>query len=334
MNLDEFWYDLPSACIAQFPLKKRDQAKLLVVERKNGRISHDIFANIGNYLPAKSCLVFNNTKVIHARLLSQRKTGGKVEIFLLKRLEDGYTYETMLRPFKRLKIGETITFQNGLRAEIIDKEKKIVRFNKKNIAEDLKRIGHVPLPPYIQRLDRAIDKTYYQTVYAKKEGSVASPTAGLHFTNVLISKLKRSGHRFIPVTLNVNYATFKPVEAFDITKHKIHSEYYEVTSGAHQSIVKAKAQGRSIVAIGTTSCRVLETLAQGNPLKGESKLFIYPGYNFTNTDCLITNFHLPFSTLLMLVYAFGGIDLMKRAYQEAIKHDYRFYSYGDAMMIV
>ena len=334
MDLQEFDYRLPPELIAQFPLRKRDQAKLMVIDRKAQTITHDVFANVERYLPEKSCLVFNNSKVIHARLLSKRKTGGTAEIFLLKRLEDGYTYEVLLRPFKRLKVGEIISFKNGLKAEIISKDPKLVRFNRKNIMRDLKSIGHVPLPPYIQRPDRAVDKIYYQTVYATKEGSVAAPTAGLHFTKTLINKLKKAKHRLVPVTLHVNFATFKPVIEPDITKHRIHSESYEISASAFKTIQKIKESGRKIVAVGTTSCRVLETVAANNELKGESRLFVYPGYRFKMTDILITNFHLPFSTLLMLVYAFAGMDLMKRAYAEAIKKRYRFFSYGDAMIIL
>ena len=336
MNIDEFHYDLPEALIAQEPLRRRDQARLMVIDRASGSIKHDVFKNIARYLPGKSCVVLNDSKVIPARLLGKRQPhGGEVEIFLLKKLADGYSYEALLRPLRRLKTGERIIFNGGkLVAQIKDRDNRVVRFNRRNITAQLNKIGRMPLPPYINRRDNAADRIYYQTVYARKAGSVASPTAGLHFTSRLLERLKQAGHAVEKVTLHVNYATFKPVEERDIIKHHMHTEEYSVTKKAFEALNKAKREGRKIVAVGTTACRVLETVAGSGTLKGETDIFIYPGYRFQMTDILLTNFHLPFSTLLMLVYAFGTKELIKRAYKEAIKQKYRFYSYGDAMIII
>ena len=335
MKLQDFNYKLPKHLIAQHPLHRRDQARLMIVDRTRASIHNDVFSNIGKYLPAKSCLVLNDSKVIPARLLGKRASGGNVEIFLLNRLSDGYSYETLMRPLKRLKVDEQIIFNGGaLVAKIKDKDKRIVRFNQKNISAHLNRVGHIPLPLYIKRPDRASDRKYYQTVYAKNEGSVASPTAGLHFTNRLLKRITKAGHTIEKTTLHINYATFKPVEVSDITKHKMHFEDYSITKKAWNAIQKARRDGRKIVAIGTTSCRVVETVAANGQLKGSTDIFMYPGYKFQTADILVTNFHLPLSTLLMLVSAFGGRDLMRKAYRQAIKNSYRFYSYGDAMMII
>lgn len=335
MKLSCFDYRVPGELIAQHPLKKRDQARLMVVDRSKAAISHDTFANLHRYLPPRSCLALNDTKVVPARLLGRRATGAEVEIFLLKKLADGYSYETLMRPLKRLKEGEQIVFNGGsIIARIEDKEKRIVRFNRKNLNPLLTKIGHMPLPPYIKRPDLTSDRRDYQTVYAKREGSVAAPTAGLHFTKAQLAQLKRQGHRVEHVTLHVNYGTFKPVEAEDITRHPMHIEEYGVTRKAYAAIRKAKNTGHKVVAVGTTSCRVLETVARTQALEGETNLFLYPGADFKMTDILVTNFHLPRSTLLMLVYAFGGMELMKRAYLEAVREKYRFYSYGDAMIIL
>lgn len=336
MQLEEFNYKFPEDLIAQYPLRRRDRARLMVVDRRRGRIRHDVFANIGEYLPKKSCIVLNDSKVVPARLLGRKEnSGGRVEIFLLKRFADGYSYEALMRPSRRLSVHDRVVFNGGdLAAEIKDLENRVVRFNKRNISAHLKRIGHIPLPPYIKRPDRAADRRYYQTVYARRKGSVASPTAGLHFTRRLLKRIEQDGHHIAAVTLHVNYATFKPVEEQDITRHKMHSEDYSITKKTWGAVNNAKEQGRKIVAVGTTSCRVLESVAAGGPLKGRTDVFIYPGYQFRMTDVLVTNFHLPRSTLLMLVYAFGPKDLVAGAYKEAIKRKYRFFSYGDAMMII
>lgn len=339
LQLSQFDFDLPQKLVAQYPLEKRDQARLMVIDRQKQAISHDIFANIEKYLPPGSRVVLNDSKVIPARLLGRReKTPGKVEIFLLKKLAhgDGRFYETLIRPLNRLKLNEKIQFNGGsLTAELIDIHKRIVRFNRKDVAAQLKKHGHMPLPPYIKRPDEPLDHKYYQTVYARKPGSVASPTAGLHFTPALLNALRERGHGIETVTLHVNLATFRMVETEDITRHQMHTEEYSLTQKSFNAIRQAKARGSKIVAVGTTSCRVLETLAKDpSLLKGETDIFIYPGHSFRLVDVLITNFHLPRSTLLMLACAFGGTKLMKEAYAQAIREKYRFYSYGDAMIII
>ncbi len=334
MKLSDFQYDLPQDLVAQYPSSRRDDARLMVIDRFQQVIRHDIFRNIGRYLPRDSRLVVNNSKVVPARLLGKRQNfGGQVEVFLLKKLSSN-RYEALLKPLKKIKVGEPLEFPSGLVGFLEDKEKRIVHFNKKNIQSLLTRIGHMPLPPYINRADTASDRQEYQTVYARHAGSVASPTAGLHFTKALMAGLKKSGHSFASLTLHINYGTFKPVECEDIRSHPMHTEEYSISPSAYTKIVAERKSGRKIVAVGTTSCRVLESVADSKKLKGSTKIFIYPGFSFQLVDCLITNFHLPQSTLLMLVYAFGGMTLMKRAYQEAIKEKYRFYSYGDAMLIV
>ena len=337
MKLQDFDYDLAKERIAQYPLIKRDQARLLVIDRKSKKIYHDRFFNILKYLPAKSLLVLNDTKVIPARLIGKRQTGGKVEVFLLEPLSDGYSYKTLIRPLKRLNLNEKIIFDGGkIFARLKDPLEKIVRFNTRNSSGILK-LGLIPLPPYIKRQPEAIDKTHYQTVYAKNRGSVASPTAGLHFTKDALSKIRKSGIKIANVTLHVNYATFNPVKEQDVRKHKMHSEEFMVPEKAILEIKKAKTIGNKIIAVGTTSFRVLETIAdrlKGKAIKGQTNLFVYPGYKPKLVDTLITNFHLPRTTLFMLVCAFAGTDLIKRAYQEAINKKYRFYSYGDCMLII
>ena len=334
MDLKEFAYDLPHNLIAQYPLARRDQARLMVINRADKTIRHDYFYNIGRYLPQQSVIVINNSKVIPARLLGRReKTGGQVEVFLLKQVDD-YSFETLLRPLKKIRIDETLDFGHGIKAALKNFEKRLVRFNRKNILKHLAKIGHMPLPPYIKRADEKRDHKEYQTVYARHAGSVASPTAGLHFTKPLLAKLKRSGHTITPVTLHVNLGTFKPVEVQDIRDHKMHEEEYSLASQVFQTIKNVRKAGRKIVCVGTTSCRVVEAASKSDSVKGATNIFIYPGVSFQMTDILVTNFHLPHSTLLMLVYAFGGVDLMRRAYAEAIKEKYRFYSYGDAMVII
>ncbi len=336
MKLQNFNFDLPQKFIAQYPLKNRDGAKLMIIERASGRIRHDVFANIGKYLPAQSALVINDSKVIPARLFGKREeTGGKVEIFLLNRLSDGYSFQAMIRPLKKLKIDEKIIFNGGsFYAQLSDAENKIVRFSRKDVLKHLDSFGHVPLPPYIKRPDEPLDREFYQTVYAKNLGSVASPTAGLHFTKPLLASFKKNGHTIDRLTLHVNFATFKPVREEDITMHAMHSESYQVSQKTWAALRAAQSKKRKIVAVGTTSCRVLEAVSKNNVFKGETNIFIYPGYTFQMTDALVTNFHLPFSTLLILVCAFASRDLIMRAYKEAIKEKYRFYSYGDGMLIL
>lgn len=326
-KLQSYFYRLPDGLIAQEPLPNREHARLLIIDRTQGTIRHDTFNHLNNYLPPDSHLILNNSKVIPARLLGHRSTGGAVEALLLNLLQDGYSFEVLLRPLKKIREGEKIDFPSGISAVLMNKEKRIIRFNKRNIIRHLSKIGHIPLPPYIKRPDTSGDRKSYQTVYAKQPGSVASPTAGLHFSKELIKKLKNQGHRFLELTLHINYATFKPVECADIRGHAMHTEHY--------SNIPCSFDGSGyVVAVGTTSCRVLETFAHNKKHAGSTDIFIYPGYKFKMTDALITNFHLPYSTLLMLVCAFGGYDLVMKAYKEAIKKRYRFYSYGDAMLII
>lgn len=335
MKRADFGYTLPSELIAQEPLKSRDRARLLVIDRKSGSFRHDVFANVGQYLPPASLLVVNDSKVIPARLLGHRAgSGGKVEVFVLKITSDDGLADVLIRPLRRMHDGDELIFDDGVRAVVVDRTRPSVRFNRKGVLAFLNKQGHIPLPPYIDRQDAPRDRTYYQTVYAHKWGSVAAPTAGLHFTKALLTTLAAQGHAMAKVTLHVNYGTFKPVDEEDITQHQIHTEEYGVTQKTRQALNRAKKKRQAVVAVGTTSCRVLETLAGGKDLKGTTNLFIYPGYTFKNVDALITNFHLPYSTLLMLVSAFGSRELIMAAYLEAIKNKYRFYSYGDAMLII
>jgi S-adenosylmethionine:tRNA ribosyltransferase-isomerase len=340
LKLSDFDYDLPEELIAQEPLAVRDQARLLVIDRKTHAITHDHFCNLDQHLPSSAQIVINNSRVIPARLLGFKERGaGQVEVFLLKDSGDGQTFEALLRPLKRIRQGEVIRFADSeLKAEVIDRQNRIVRFNVNTVYRHLDQTGHIPLPPYIKRSDTQKDHQDYQTVYAKEPGSVAAPTAGLHFTNELIQNLTVKGHSFHPITLHINYATFKPVEVEDITHHQMHQEFYQMSPQSWVHLSEARRNGCPVAAVGTTSTRVLEALSlqpdEQRSFSGQTNLFIYPGYRFKMVDLLITNFHLPRSTLLMLVYAFGGTELMKRAYQAAIQEKYRFYSYGDAMMIL
>ncbi|MBF0478569.1 MAG: tRNA preQ1(34) S-adenosylmethionine ribosyltransferase-isomerase QueA [Candidatus Omnitrophica bacterium] len=333
MRLSDFDYDLPEELIAQHPLHRRDQARLMVVDRKAGTIRHDYFSHIEKYLPPKSVLVLNDSKVIPARLLTKRQTGGEAEIFLLHQVDD-WTFEVLMRPTRRLKEGEELFFKDGIIATVVNKDNRLVRFNFPHIIKRLEKIGHIPLPPYIHHEDRAEDRKYYQTVYAKHDGSLAAPTAGLHFTNRLLEQLRTQGHSLERVTLHVGYGTFKPVDVADITQHKMHIEEYFLTPAVWKMITAKKAEGHKIIAVGTTSGRVLESVARCGKLTGSTDIFLYPGCEFKILDGLITNFHLPKSTLLMLVCALAGTDLIRQAYQEAIKEKYRFFSYGDAMVIL
>lgn len=350
MKLSDFDYTVPKDLIAQYPLKKRDSCRLLVVERQSGKIYHDKFCRLLNYLPKPGLLVLNDSRVIPARLLGKREnTGGRVEVFLLEKLKEKNTFRALINPLGKLKIDERIIFNgNKTSCRLVDAKSRIVRFND-NILRKLDRIGHIPLPPYIKRPaimkagkpDSLLDRKYYQTVYAKNKGSVASPTAGLHFTKDILSKVRNTGIKIVPLTLHVNYSTFKPVKEDDITQHQMYSEDYAMPAKTIQAIKDARNSGAKIIAVGTTSCRVLETIAQSpdwesraKGIKGRTDVFIYPGYHFKLTDCLLTNFHFPKTTLFMLVCAFAGRDLIMQAYRQAIERKYRFYSYGDAMLIL
>ncbi|OXT06408.1 tRNA preQ1(34) S-adenosylmethionine ribosyltransferase-isomerase QueA [Thermoanaerobacterium thermosaccharolyticum] len=341
MNLHEFYYDLPEELIAQEPLKNRDESRLMILNRLTGEIKHDIFKNIISYLNPNDVLVLNDTKVIPARLIGVREdTGGKIEFVLLKRLSSD-EWEILVKPGRRAKIGSKFIFGNGeLKAEVIsntDVGGRIVRFSYEGIFEEvLDKLGEMPVPPYIKK--KLEDKNMYQTVYAKHEGSAAAPTAGLHFTNKLLDDIRKYGVKTVFVTLHVGLGTFRPVKEEIIEKHKMHSEFYTVTEEAAQAINTARESGGRIISVGTTSTRTLETVADENGIihagSGWTDIFIYPGYKYKAIDGIITNFHLPESTLIMMISAFAGKENVMNAYKTAIDNKYRFYSFGDAMLII
>jgi len=329
LKLPDFDYNLPKELIAQYPLKERDAARLLVLDRKKRKIEHKIFKDISGYLNKEDLLVLNDTKVLPSRLLGKRKTAGRVEILLVRR-KAGLTFDALIKP-SRVKIGEKIIL-NGNTSHCIISAKNEVTFDFKDI-ESVYDLGMMPLPPYIKRTPEESDKIYYQTVYAQKEGAIASPTAGLHFTKKLIEEIKSKGVNIAYLTLHVGVGTFKPVKVDDITMHNMEPEYFQVPDQAQGQIEKAKENKARTIACGTTSLRALEAYASGKK-RGYTDLFIYPGYKFKIVDSLLTNFHLPRTTLFMLACAFIGEDLAKLAYREAIENKYRFYSYGDAMLIL
>lgn len=340
LKLSDFYYDLPKEKIAQTPLKDRSSSKLMVLDRKSDSLEHKHFSDIINYLDEGDCLVLNDTRVIPARLLGEKEhTGAHIEFLLLRRIDD-CRWEVMVKPSKRAGVGVRVVFGNGeLTAEvekISDDGLRIVKFEFEGIFEEvLDKLGQMPLPPYIT--EKLADKERYQTVYSKHEGSAAAPTAGLHFTKELLEKIRKKGVRIAYVTLHVGIGTFRPVKVEDVTTHKMHSEFYVVDEETADIINQTKKAGKRIIAVGTTSTRTLETVADQNgvikPSSGWTDIFIYPGYKFKIVDALITNFHLPESTLLMLVSAFYNREKMLMAYNEAVKNDYRFFSFGDAMFI-
>ena len=340
MRVNEFYYDLPEELIAQEPLEDRKQSRLMVVDKETGIIEHRIFKDIIEYLNPGDCLVLNDTRVIPARLLGEKEgTGGKIEFVLLKNA-GGDIWEVILKPGKRARPGARFVFGNGeLKAEIIDvvdEGNRLVRFEYDGIFEQiLDKVGIMPLPPYISK--KLEDKERYQTVYSKHKGSAAAPTAGLHFTKELLEQIKGKGIEIAYVTLHVGLGTFRPVKVENILDHKMHSEYYSIKEEDCNKINNAKKQGGKVIAVGTTSSRVVETIGDEEgflkPKSGWTDIFIYPGYNFKVVDKLITNFHLPESTLLMLVSALAGRDTIMKAYSEAVKEKYRFFSFGDAMFI-
>ncbi len=337
----DFYYDLPKSLIAQHPSRERDMSRLLVLDRKTGKTTHVLFKDIADYLKKGDCLVINNTRVIPARLLGEKEsTGGKVEFVLLKKKGEDI-WEVILKPGKRAKIGSSFVFGGGiLKAEIIDiveEGNRLVRFFYDGIFEEvLDKVGIIPLPPYIT--SEIEDYERYQTVYSRLKGSAAAPTAGLHFTKELIDGLKVNGVKFAELTLHVGIGTFRPVKTENIEEHHMHKEYYSCLLYTSETINETKSGGGRIIAVGTTSCRVLETVSSDDgfvtPGEGETGIFIYPGYRFKAIDGLITNFHLPESTLLMLVSAFAGRENVLAAYNEAISMKYRFFSFGDAMLII
>jgi len=329
LKLSEFDYPLPKELIAQYPLKNRDQARLLVINRKTGQIIHGIFKDIRQFLKKNDLLALNDTKVLHCRLIGKKITGGKVEILLTRRI-NGTTFSCLIQP-SRTKVSENIIFADGKIKGVISKRGQISF--KQSDADTIYDFGIVPLPPYIKREPEDLDTVYYQTVYAKNAGALASPTAGLHFSQELLKDIRAGSVNFAYLTLHVGLGTFRPVKCEDITEHKMEPEYFLVPDAAVALLNQAKADKQRIIAVGTTALRALETYAAGRK-EGNTDLFIYPGYKFKLVDCLLTNFHLPKTTLLMLVCAFGGKELMLKAYQEAVDKKYRFYSYGDAMLII
>lgn len=341
MKTSDFYYDLPKELIAQDPLEDRSSSRLLVLHRKSGQVEHRVFTDIVEYLRPGDCLVRNNTKVIPARLYGTREdTGAMIELLLLKRREND-VWETLVKPGKKARTGAVIVFGDGLlKGEIIDvleDGNRLIQFQYEGIFEEiLDELGQMPLPPYITH--KLKDKNRYQTVYAKYEGSAAAPTAGLHFTEELFRKLEAEGVLVADVTLHVGLGTFRPVKVDDVNEHHMHTEFYQVSKEAAEKMNQAKAAGGRIVCVGTTSCRTIESAADESgilhPGQGDTDIFIYPGYSFKMMDVLITNFHLPESTLLMLVSALAGKDQVMAVYEEAVRERYRFFSFGDAMVIV
>ncbi len=339
MLVSDFSYDLPEALIAQYPCEPRDCSRLMVLDRMSGNIMHRHFYDIADYFQPGDTLVFNDTKVIPARLIGARSgTGGKIEVFLLHQLANN-EWEVLVKPGKRARIGTTVNFGEELSCEILavtDFGGRVVHFHfNGQFTQILDRLGETPLPPYIHR--QLADKDRYQTVYARESGSAAAPTAGLHFTSDLMRILAGKGINLAFVTLHVGLGTFRPVGVEDVSQHTMHREYYSVAEETAQLINQTKATGKKVVAVGTTAIRTLETVGYNGKVMAKSgwtDIFIYPGYQFKVVDSLITNFHLPKSTLLMLVSAFAGREKILAAYQQAIKSNYRFFSFGDAMLIL
>ncbi|MCX6383805.1 MAG: tRNA preQ1(34) S-adenosylmethionine ribosyltransferase-isomerase QueA [Actinobacteria bacterium] len=339
MELNLFDYKLPENLIAQSPLIKRDTARLLILDKKSGEIKHDIFYNIVDYVNCGDVIVINESKVINARIFGRKeKTGAKIECFILEKKKNN-NFIVLLRPSKKLKVSNRVFLNSdeSVYFEVIDKleeGKAIINFNVFS-AEVLEKYGQVPLPPYIKNRD--FDNSFYQTVYAKKEGSTAAPTAGLHFTKELIKKLKDKGVFFAKVNLEIGPDTFKPITEEDIKEHKIHTEKYSLTEDSVKKILNAKNLGGKVIAVGTTTTRVLETImslyGKLKSSKGRTDLYIYPGYEFKIVDMLVTNFHIPRSTLIVMVSAFAGRENILQAYENAIENNYRFFSFGDCMFI-
>lgn len=341
MKLSDFNYNLPEELIAQDPLEKRDNSRLMVLHRETGELEHKHFYDVIDYLNPGDCLVVNNTKVIPARLMGvKEKTGASIEVLLLKRKEEK-VWETLVKPGKKARVGARISFGDGLLVgeviDVVEEGNRLIRFEYDGIFEEiLDRLGQMPLPPYITH--QLQDKNRYQTVYAKYDGSAAAPTAGLHFTEELLQKIQDKGVRIAKVTLHVGLGTFRPVKEENVLDHHMHSEFYIVDEEAAKIINETKANGGRVISVGTTSTRTLETVAEPDghiPVKsGWTDIFIYPGYRFKAVDCLITNFHLPESTLIMLVSALADRETILHAYETAVEEKYRFFSFGDAMLIL
>lgn len=341
MKTSDFYYDLPPELIAQDPLEDRSSSRLMVLNKETGEVSHHVFREVTSFLEPGDCLVLNNTKVIPARLMGVREeTGGAVEVLLLKRRADD-VWETLVRPGKKARPGTKLVFGDGLLhaevLEVVEEGNRLIRFQYEGIWEEvLDRLGEMPLPPYITH--KLQDKNRYQTVYAKYEGSAAAPTAGLHFTQELLREVEKKGVDIAYVTLHVGLGTFRPVKVENLVEHHMHSEYYQVSGEAAEKINRAKESGHRVICVGTTSCRTVESACDENGHLeagcGDTDIFIYPGYRFKVLDALITNFHLPESTLVMLVSALAGREHVLSAYEEAVREKYRFFSFGDAMLIV
>lgn len=341
MRRQDFYYELPEELIAQDPLEDRSSSRLLVLDKESGLVSHRVFKDITDYLHRGDCLVINDTKVIPARLIGSKiGTDAKIEVLLLKRKEDN-VWETLAKPGKKAKVGTRISFGDGiLTGEVIgvvEEGNRLIQFSYEGIFEEiLDRLGQMPLPPYITH--QLEDKNRYQTVYAAHSGSAAAPTAGLHFTPELLEEIRQKGIDIAKVTLHVGLGTFRPVKVDDIMEHHMHSEFFQIDEAAAMKINKAKDTGGRVVCVGTTSCRTIESAAGADGHikagSGWTDIFIYPGYKFKLLDCLITNFHLPESTLIMLVSALAGREDVLAAYEEAVKERYRFFSFGDAMLII
>jgi len=340
LKVKDFYFDLPKELIAQHPLKKRDESRLMVLNKKSGEVEHKVFKDIIEYLNPGDCLVLNDTRVMPARLYGAKEgSGGKMEFLLLNRHEDDI-WETLVKPGKRGKVGAKFVFGNGeLKAEVVevlDNGNRKVKFYYNGIFEEvLDRLGEMPLPPYIE--EKLEDRERYQTVYSKEVGSAAAPTAGLHFTDELLQAIKKKGINIAFVTLHVGLGTFRPVKAEDIQDHEMHSEYYILDKENAEIINNAKRSGKRVIAVGTTSNRTLESIAneegQVKEQSGYTSIFIYPGYKFKIVDAIITNFHLPESTLIMLISAFSTREIVMNAYKIAVENKYRFFSFGDAMFI-
>ncbi|WP_346887621.1 tRNA preQ1(34) S-adenosylmethionine ribosyltransferase-isomerase QueA [Clostridium sp. UBA1056] len=340
MKVKDFYFDLPKELIAQHPLEKRDESKLMVLNKKNGEVEHKVFKDIIDYLNPGDCLVLNDTRVMPARLYGAKEgSGGKMEFLLLKRYEDDI-WETLVKPGKRGKVGAKFIFGNGeLKAEIVevlDNGNRKVKFYYDGIFEEvLDRLGEMPLPPYIE--EKLEDRERYQTVYSREVGSAAAPTAGLHFTEELLQAIREKGISIAFVTLHVGLGTFRPVKVEDIQEHEMHSEYYILDKKNAEIINNTKKSGKRVIAVGTTSNRTLESIANEDgevkEQSGYTSIFIYPGYKFKIVDAIITNFHLPESTLIMLISAFSTREIVMNAYKIAVENKYRFFSFGDAMFI-
>lgn len=340
MRKEDFYFDLPEELIAQDPLEDRSSSRLLVLDKETGKTEHHVFKEIVNYLEEGDCLVINDTKVLPARLIGAKVgTDAKIEVLLLKRKEND-VWETLVKPGKKAKPGTKISFGDGILVgevlDIVEEGNRLIQFQYDGIFEEvLDQLGEMPLPPYITH--HLEDKNRYQTVYAKHTGSAAAPTAGLHFTPELLKQIEEKGVDIARVTLHVGLGTFRPVKVDNILEHHMHSEFYQIDEEAAEKINRAKDNGHRVICVGTTSCRTIESAAENGRLRatsGWTEIFIYPGYEFKILDCLITNFHLPESTLIMLVSALAGREYVLNAYKEAVEERYRFFSFGDAMLII